>query len=235
MTRLQEKAQRHGLTLTDAMISQFQRYQRMLIDWNEHMDLTAITDPEEIEDKHFLDSLSVLRLIPHLEGRWVDVGSGAGFPGIPLAIAVPELDITLVDSLLKRIRFLEAVIEDLKLPNVKAVHARSDELFREGEPWRESFDGAVSRAVAPLSTLLEYVLPGVRVGGVFIAMKGSAADEECATGENAITILGGKLETIDRYQKDESHFERANLLIRKVVPTPGRYPRRGDKARKRPL
>lgn len=239
MNEFKEKLNAVGIEPTDTMIQQFARYEALLLEWNERMDLTAITEPSLIEERHFLESLSVLRLVPNPKGRWVDVGSGAGFPGIPLAIVRPELQLVLVDSLKKRVTFLEEVITELHLTQVTAIHARSEDLFRTGGVWRETFDGAVSRAVAPLSTLLEYVLPGVRVGGIFIAMKGSSIDQEIAVSNNALETLGGRVESIDRFQKDQEkdtdHFQRANLLIRKTNVTPERYPRRGDKARKKPL
>lgn len=232
--RFKERVAAIGYKITDEMEEKFNRYRDLLNDWNQRMDLTNVSEPDEIEDRHFIDSFSLLRKHPHFEGRWIDVGTGAGFPGLPIAILFPNVEMTLLDSLNKRITFLDAVVEELELSNVTTIHARAEDAFRAGA-LRESFDGAVSRAVAPLPTLLEYTLPAIKVGGVFLAMKGPAAEEELNVSEKALRVLGGEIETIDRFQWTEQNAERVNICVRKIARTPEKYPRSGAKPRKNPL
>ena len=212
----------------------FSVYEKLLLEWNEKINLTAITDPKEIRIKHFEDSLSLFETgLLDGEKKVLDLGSGAGFPGIPVKIKNPSLDITLMDSLGKRIKFLEAVIEKLSLKKITAVHGRAEELGR-NEIYRESFDVVVSRAVAELPTLLEYAVPFVKAGGYFIAMKGANAEEEIKKAENALKVLGCSVEdTISvKLPPDITH---CLIVIRKNKKTEKKYPRGQGKPRKNPL
>ena len=214
------------------MNPKFDKYAELLKDWNTRINLTAITDDEEIRIKHFEDSLTIL---PYLEGEnisLVDVGTGAGFPGIPVAIERPDITVTLVDSLEKRIKFLECVARELELPNVKCVHARAEDFGKTPE-FREAFDYATARAVASMPVLLEYCLPLVKVGGRFIAMKGANAGEEKF--DNALKVLGGKLVKEDRFLLSGTDMERCIFTVEKTKTTPAAYPRKAGLPSKKPL
>lgn len=232
------RAKKAGIVLSDLQCQQFADYRSLLIAWNKKMDLTAITDPVEIDNKHFLDSLSILRFFPDgISGRVIDIGTGAGFPSIPVKILNPLMPLTLVDSLNKRIVFLQDVVKNLALPDVSLFHARAEDFLR-AQPeniHRETYDYVFARAVAPLPTLLEYTLPALRVGGELIAMKGPSAMQEVEEAKNALLELGGELVEVDDFTWTEQQFQRVNLRIRKVRPTPDQYPRGKGKARKRPL
>lgn len=232
------RAKKAGIVLSDLQCQQFADYRSLLIAWNRKMDLTAITDPGEIDNKHFLDSLSILRFFSDgISGRVIDIGTGAGFPSIPVKILNPLMPLTLVDSLNKRIIFLQEVVEALALPDVSLFHARAEDFLR-AQPeniHRETYDYVFARAVAPLPTLLEYTLPALRVGGELIAMKGPGAMQEVEEAKNALLELGGELVEVDDFTWTEQQFQRVNLRIRKVRSTPERYPRGKGKARKRPL
>lgn len=232
------RAKKAGIVLSDLQCQQFADYRSLLIAWNRKMDLTSITDPGEIDNKHFLDSLSILRFFPDgISGRVIDIGTGAGFPSIPVKILNPLMPLTLVDSLNKRIVFLQEVVEALALPDVSLFHARAEDFLR-AQPeniHRETYDYVFARAVAPLPTLLEYTLPALRVGGELIAMKGPGAMQEVEEAKNALLELGGELVEVDDFTWTEQQFQRVNLRIRKVRSTPERYPRGKGKARKRPL
>lgn len=228
--RLTEKAEKYGVRLTGEQLEQLDIYARLLVEWNEKMNLTAITEPEEIETKHFLDSLLLSKHIG--EGSVIDVGTGAGFPGMVLKIARPELEICLLDGLEKRLSFLDAVSREIGL-KCRLLHARAEDAGHD-EALRGKFDAATARAVAPLNVLSEYCLPFVREGGIFAAMKGSAADEELTTAEAAIRELGG--EAGERYPyllSDGS--EREITIISKASATPEKYPRRAPVIKKKPL
>ena len=209
-----------------------EKFSSFLLERNQVMNLTAITDPEQVAVLHFLDSLCLLPLADWAGKTVVDVGTGAGFPGMPLAMAVPEASVTLLDSLGKRVAFLEECRAALGLENVRCVHARAEE-FAAGE--RESFDLAVSRAVAALPTLCELCLPLVKVGGRFLAMKSSGTWEEIASSERAIALLGGKLAAVEDYTIPTSQIVHRVVVIQKVSPTPKKYPRRFAQIKKQPL
>lgn len=206
----------------------YQIYTDYLLEVNSHTNLTTITDPEEIKTKHFDDSLSVLEYIKEGD-KVLDIGSGAGFPGIPLAIE-KDIDLTLVDSVNKKVVFMNEVIEKLDLKNARAIHTRAEDYAKEA---RESFDVVVSRAVANMSTLSELCLPFVKVGGIFIALKGPKADEELEAASNAINVLGGKVKEIDRFDLEGN--ERVNIVVEKVHKTKHKYPRGKNQPKKNPL
>ncbi|MDO4280563.1 MAG: 16S rRNA (guanine(527)-N(7))-methyltransferase RsmG [Peptococcaceae bacterium] len=219
--------------LDAAQVDKFVRYYDLLIDWNSRMNLTAITEPRAVAEKHFYDSLLITQSI-HFQPdeRLIDIGSGAGFPGIPLAIACPRVQIDLLDSLGKRVRFLEAVAEDLGLDNVSAYHDRA-ELFCKGAR-RESYDWAIARAVAALPVLCEYALPFVREGGSFIASKGPRGMQELDEAARAMQALGGRYEL--HFHHDLPGGEaRDYFLIKKIAPTPKRFPRKPGEAMRKPL
>lgn len=223
------------ISLSENQIGQFLRYYEMLAEWNEKMNLTAITEYEDVLKKHFVDSLSLIKVYDvEKPGTVIDVGTGAGFPGLALKIAFPHLEVTLLDSLRKRILFLDAVIEELRLTGVRTVHGRAEDFSRPGK-LRESFDLCVSRAVANLSTLSEYCLPFVRKGGAFVAYKSEKADSEIHGGEKAIALLGGCLEKREEFMLPESDIYRSLFLIRKIEKTPSRYPRKAGLPSKEPL
>lgn len=221
-----------ALGLDTACIPALETFSRMLLERNQVMNLTAITEPKEVAALHLLDSLALAPLAGLERDSIVDVGTGAGFPGVPLAIARPELRVTLLDSLGKRIGFLEEVCRALALNGAECVQARAEE-FAAGN--RERFDCAVSRAVADLPVLCELCLPLVRVGGRFLAMKSSHSDEELERAREAVKILGGRVGWVRDYQIPTSDVTHRVVCIEKVAATPGRYPRRFALIRKRPL
>lgn len=203
-------------------------YMDYLLEVNAHTNLTAITDPREIEVKHFKDSLTVLSYIKEKD-KVLDIGAGAGFPGLPLRIE-KDFDLTLIDSVNKKVVFMNEVIEKLGLKNTRAIHTRAEDYAKEK---RESFDVVVSRAVANMATLSEYALPFLKVGGLFIALKGPKAEEELEAGKNAIKILGGRVKEIKAFDLDGN--ERVNIVIEKVKKTNKKYPRGKNLPKKEPL
>lgn len=222
-----------GINLSEIQLKQFYNYMNLLIEWNKKVNLTAITEPDEIILKHFVDSLTISKYIS--DGtKVVDVGTGAGFPGIPLKIVRQDVDITLLDSLQKRINFLDEVINELNLEKITTVHSRVED-FGKNKKYREEFDIATSRAVANLSTLSEYLLPLVKVGGKVISMKGSLIQEELENSKNAIKILGGQIEKVDEFDLPNSDISRNIVLIDKIKTTPNRYPRKAGEPSKKPL
>ncbi len=224
-----------ALGLDEDLIPAFELFSSFLLERNQVMNLTAITEPRDVAALHLLDSLALAPLMRELgstQGSVVDVGTGAGFPGVPLAAALPEAQVTLLDSLGKRVAFLEEAAEKLGLRNVTCVHARAEEFAGEA---RESFDWAVSRAVAALPVLCELCLPLVKVGGWFLAMKSTGSDEEIAGAKRAITVLGGRLEQVVDYTVPTTEVVHRVVVIRKVKPTPGKYPRRFAQIKKQPL
>ena len=223
----------YGVALTQEQEEQFDSYCRLLLEWNEKMNLTAIREPEGVLIKHFIDSLALLKYAEIPQGAGVvDVGTGAGFPGIPLKIARPDLKLTLLDSLNTRLVFLREVSQVLGL-EAKLIHSRAEEGGKLPS-LRQRFDVSASRAVAALNLLAEYCLPFVKVGGVFLAAKGPEIENELSQGEKAIRLLGGNVEKVARYGlPDESR--RTLVVIRKERPTPAQYPRHGSKIAKKPL
>lgn len=209
-------------------LKDFSVYYDELIIWNKKFNLTAITEREEVAIKHFADSLEGL---PYFVGRVLDVGSGAGFPSVPIAMLNDTLTLTLIDSVNKKVNFLKHIIEKLSLKAI-ALHIRAEDLARTKH--RESFDTVTARALAPLSTLVEYLLPQVKVGGIAVIYKGEAT-AELNQAKTAIATLGGKIEQIKKYRLPRMDNERTLILIRKIVPTPNEYPRSGNKPRMSPL
>lgn len=229
---LKNGAAAFGAELDDDMLRQLFRYKGLLLEWNEKMNLTAITDDKEIILKHFVDSLSIVPYIKEA-GSLIDVGTGAGFPGIPLKIVLPSLDTVLLDSLEKRVGFLGTAISELGLEGIKAVHMRAEDAGKSAE-FRERFNAAAARAVASMPVLLEYCLPFVRTGGVFIAMKGSST-EEISMSEKALEILGGKIEEVKEFTLPDTDIKRSIVIVRKLRQTPTKYPRKAGKPSKEPL
>ena len=217
------------LSVTEKQIGQFVAYSALLKEWNEKINLTAIVDDDGIAVKHFLDSVLPLAHVEVPEGASLaDVGTGAGFPGLPIKILRPDLKVTLIDSLQKRIRFLETVCKDLSIEDVTCIHGRAEELGKD-KAYREQFDVLVSRAVANLKVLCEYCLPFVKVGGVFVALKAQELDEELALAKPMIGELGGKIKAVIEAPLPESDMVRKLVVISKVLPTPPRFPRRANK------
>lgn len=224
-----------NISLNDNQIEQFMRYYELLVEWNGFMNLTAITEFDEVCIKHFIDSLSLCKAIDCTEQYSViDVGTGAGFPGIPLKIAFPNLKITLLDSLGKRVKFLNEVIAQLNLKDIEAIHGRAED-FAKPDLLREKFDICVSRAVANLSTLSEYCLPYVKVDGYFISYKSEKISEEMQSAQKAITILGGEVYEQKEFMLPDSEIYRNLFMIKKTQATPKKYPRKAGLPSKEPL
>ena len=222
-----------NISLSEMQINQFIRFYEMLIEKNKVMNLTAITEFDEVIDKHFLDSLNLFRLIDlNSEKRILDLGTGAGFPGIPLKIAFPKIKITLVDSLNKRVMFLNDVVNQLGLEDVECVHARAEDLAKKKE-YREEYDICVSRAVANLSTLSEYCIPFVKVGGNFISYKSGDCDEEINSSKAAIKKLGARISKVENFEIKD--MGRSFVVIDKISSTPNKYPRKAGLPSKEPL
>ena len=228
-----QRLKEFNIKINDEQIKKFMNYMNLLLEWNEKINLTAITQPEEVKLKHFVDSLTVLKYIND-DDKVIDIGTGAGFPGIPLKIMNENTKITLLDSLNKRINFLNIVIETLNLRNIQAIHGRAEEIAR-NKLYREKYDVAVSRAVANLSTLTEYMLPFVKVGGKCICMKGANVNEELERAQNAIKELGGEIERVDNFYLSDNDNERNIIIIRKVKETSSKYPRKAGMPSKEPL
>ena len=222
-----------NLDFSDEKLKKFFEFMKLLLKKNKVMNLTGITEPKEVILKHFIDSLTILKYINE-NGSVIDVGTGAGFPGIPLKIAEDSLEITLLDSLNKRINFLNEVIENISLDKTKTIHGRAED-FGQNAEYREKYDVAVSRAVAPLNILLEYMLPFVKIGGKCICMKGSNCAEEIENAKNAIEILGGKIEKIEKFNLSNSDNNRTILVIKKTKKMSVQYPRKAGVPTKKPL
>lgn len=230
---LKKAAQAEGFLLSDQQLAAFERYAELLVEWNQKINLTAITEPEEIAVKHFVDSLMLLKYIDLPEnGSLIDVGTGAGFPGIPIKIYSPSVQVTLLDALNKRINFLDAVSKELGQEN-RCLHLRAEEGGRKPE-LREQFDVATARAVASMTALAEYCLPYVKVGGVFAALKGFEIESELEEAKPAIKLLGGKIERVEQYTL-AGELKRSVVVIKKISQCSTKYPRSSAKIAKNPL
>jgi len=224
-----------GVELNDRQVQQFVKYYEILVEWNSFMNLTGITEYEEVVQKHFVDSLVLSKAIDVNQiTNLIDIGTGAGFPGIPLKIAYPHLKVTLLDSLQKRIKFLNEVVMQLGLENVETIHGRAED-FAKPSMKRESYDICVSRAVANLASLSEYCLPYVKVEGYFVPYKSGKIDEELADARKAVFVLGGKIEDEVKFNLPDSDISRSLIKIRKVLGTPKKYPRKSGLATKEPI
>lgn len=232
---LEIKLKELNIQINEIQKKQFDTFYSMLVEWNKVMNLTGITEYEEVIEKHFVDSLSIVNIFDLSEVNTViDVGTGAGFPGIPLKIAFPHLKITLLDSLNKRINFLDSVIDELKLDGIYTIHGRAED-FAKKDDYRERYDLCVSRAVANLSTLSEYCLPYIRVGGMFISYKSGDVDDEVLESKKAISILGGKLDNVVKFQLPGTDINRSFIKIEKIKNTGKKYPRKAGLPTKEPL
>lgn len=223
------------ISLDDIQKKQFTDFYEFLVEKNKVMNLTGITDFQEVLVKHFLDSLSCVKALDMKKVKsMIDVGTGAGFPGVPLKIAFPHLEACLLDSLKKRVNFLEETFRLLDLEDIKAVHGRAEEYAR-NKDYRESFDLCVSRAVSNLATLAEYCLPYVKKGGYFISYKSGAVKEEARQAEKAVKVLGGKIKDIIYFSLPDSEIQRSLVVIEKISSCPGRYPRKAGTPQKEPI
>lgn len=222
-----------NIELSEIQLNQFYRYMNILIEWNKVMNLTGITDPEEIIIKHFIDSLTVLGKVDKKDSI-IDVGTGAGFPGIPIKIAFPETKVVLLDSLNKRIKFLNEVIEQLQLKDIYTIHGRAED-YGKDKKHREKYDIAIARAVAPLNILLEYLMPFVKVNGKVLCMKASNSEEEIKNSKNAIKVLGGELVDTEEFCIPNTEIKRKIIQINKVKETNKKYPRKAGTPSKEPL
>ena len=231
--KLKDSMKKINIEITEKQVDDFYNYMNLLLEWNEKINLTAITEENDIILKHFVDCGTILKYIKD-NSSIIDIGTGAGFPGIPLKILNNSLKITLMDSLNKRIIFLNNVIDELKLSNIEAIHARAEELAR-NKNYREKYNISTSRAVANLSTLSEYMLPFVKKDGIAISMKGSNIDEELNNSKKVIKILGGKIEKIDNFNLAETDNLRNIIIIRKIEKTPKEFPRKAGKPSKEPI
>lgn len=237
MKKLKELAGQLDINIDDNQINRFRTYYEMLIETNKVMNLTAITELDEVITKHFLDSIALSYIYPEIKKaqfKIIDLGTGAGFPGIPLKIVYPHLEITLMDSLNKRVKFLQSVIDEIGLQKTEAIHGRAEEMAKKKE-YRQQYDLCVSRAVANLATLNEYCLPFVKVGGKFISYKSADIEDELKEGKKSIQILGGKLTEVKKLKLPDSDIGRSFVFIEKIKDTPKAYPRKAGTAGKDPL
>lgn len=231
---LKASLEKHKIEYDDEKIDKFDLFYELLIKWNEKINLTTITEYEDVVIKHFIDSILLCRYIDLSEKRIIDVGTGAGFPGIPIKIIKPDCDMILLDSLNKRILFLGEVIKDLNLKRIDLIHGRAEDLAHNKE-YRGTFDHAVSRAVANLSTLSEYCIPFLKRGGSFISYKSDKADEEIKNAENAIKILGSEIIKVEEYELAESDIKRKLIIIKNKEKVKNLYPRKAGIPAKQPL
>jgi len=234
MDALKDALEIWNISITEKQLFQFEKYFELLIEWNSFMNLTAITSLQDVIDKHFIDSLAIVRYTIIDQKKILDLGTGAGFPGIPLKILFPDTELVLLDSLNKRVKFLNTVIETLQLEKITAVHGRAEE-FAQNKLYREQFDFCVSRAVANLSTLSEYCIPFVNMKGSFVSYKAEHAENEIEEAKNAVHILGGKIEQIETYRLPNTDIGRTLIFIKKIESTKKRYPRKAGIPGKEPL
>ncbi len=224
-----------GITLTDIQKQQFFKFYELLVEWNKVMNLTGITEYEEVNEKHFVDSLSIVKAIDINKVETViDVGTGAGFPGIPLKIAFPHLKVVLLDSLNKRIKFLDTVINELELDNIKTIHGRAED-FAKQSAYREQFDLCVSRAVANLATLSEYCIAYVKKEGLFVPYKSGEIEEEIEQSKKAVHVLGGKIMDVVKFRLPGTEIGRSFVIIKKMQNTAKKYPRKAGLPSKEPI
>lgn len=229
---LKERAFKIDVNLNDKQLNQFFMYKKLILEWNEKINLTAIKDDEEFINKHFIDSLTIAKYISK-DNKVIDIGTGAGFPGIPLNI-YDDSNIILFDSLNKRLKVLDNMIEKLGLVNVKTLHGRAEEIFK-NKLYREKFDIAISRAVANLNVLAEFMIPAVKVGGYCICMKAGNIEKELEDAQKAVEILGGGIEKIDKIILPDTDIERNILIIKKIKDTPSKFPRKPGMPAKDPI
>ena len=235
LTILEEGCRELGITLDEIQKKQFADFYEYLVEKNKVMNLTGITEFQEVLVKHFLDSLACVKAVDMSRiKRIMDIGTGAGFPGVPLKIAFPHLEACLLDSLKKRVNFLEETFQMLKLENITAIHGRAEE-YAKNKQYRETYDLCVSRAVSNLATLSEYCLPYVKTGGYFISYKSGTVQEEVEQAQKAVKILGGKIQDVVYFQLPDSEIQRSLVVIEKIKATPGRYPRKAGTPLKEPL
>lgn len=234
MKNLKEVLKSHNLPCDDEKIEQFNMYYDLLVDWNQRLNLTSITEPNEVLVKHFFDSITPALYLKFTNQQIIDIGAGAGFPSIPLKICFPNLNITMLDSLNKRIIFLNNIIDSLKLNNIICVHGRAEELARK-ELYREKYDLAISRAVARLNIITELSLPFVKKGGKMVALKGSKAEEEIDEAKNAINLLGGVLETTFSLNLPGGYGDRTIIIINKRINTSNKFPRKPGTPNRNPI
>lgn len=235
LTILEEGCRELGIALDEVQKKQFTDFYEYLVEKNKVMNLTGITEFQEVLVKHFLDSLACVKAVDMSRiKRIMDIGTGAGFPGVPLKIAFPHLEACLLDSLKKRVNFLEETFQMLKLENITAIHGRAEE-YAKNKQYRETYDLCVSRAVSNLATLSEYCLPYVKTGGYFISYKSGTVQEEVEQAQKAVKILGGKIQDVVYFQLPDSEIQRSLVVIEKIKATPGRYPRKAGTPLKEPL
>lgn len=230
---LMKNAEIIGITLDDVMLEKFYKYKNLILEWNKKINLTAITDEFEIVVKHFVDSLTINKYIEQNKSI-IDIGTGGGFPGIPLKILNKENKIVLFDSLNKRLMVLQEIIKELELENIETLHGRAEETFK-NKQYREKYDIATSRAVAALNVLVELMLPAVKVGGICICMKGNNVEIELENSKKAIKELGGEIIKVEKITLPEFNLERNIVIIKKIKATPSKYPRKPGTPQKEPI
>lgn len=235
LNKFENQLKELDIELTETQKQQFNKYYELLTEWNKVMNLTGITEYDEVNEKHFVDSLAIVKAVD-MNGvsSVIDIGTGAGFPGIPLKIAFPQLHVVLLDSLNKRIKFLDAVIEELGLEDIITLHGRAEDYARK-EEYREKFDLCVSRAVANLATLSEYCIPYIRVGGIFISYKSGNIEDELNASKKAVNVLGGSLEDTVKFQLPGTEIGRSFVKVEKNKNTAKKYPRKAGLPGKEPI